>query len=50
MTYEICMKYKCKTCPKQVECEQKQKQERLMYKPFIDLPKILKEKGINVWQ
>lgn len=49
MTYEICMKFKCKTCPKQVECEDRQKQYRLMYRPFADLPKILQDKGIKVY-
>lgn len=50
MMYEVCMKYKCKTCPLIIKCEEKeQKQERLTYKPFENLPKILAEKGIKIW-
>ena len=39
-----CMKYKCKVCPKEQECTEKLKQERLMYRPFENLAEILKQK------
>lgn len=42
-----CMKYKCKVCPKNVECTEKQKQERLMYRPFENLLEILKQGDEN---
>ena len=47
--YERCMKYKCKVCPKKVECDQKQKEERLTYRPFENLYKILRERGFKLW-
>lgn len=50
--YEICMRFRCKTCPKLLDCEEKKgkkyKDRRLMYRPFENLPKILREKGIKV--
>lgn len=39
-----CIKYKCKTCPKFVECEKEQKETRLMYRPFENLAELLKQK------
>lgn len=45
--YEICMKYKCKVCPEQLECEEKQKQERLLWKPFENLKEIMELKYGN---
>lgn len=47
MTYEICMKYKCKVCPKKAECDEKLKNERLTYKPFENLKELLEKKYGN---
>lgn len=41
---EHCIKYKCKVCPRQVECEERQKQYRLLYRPFENLNEILEKK------
>lgn len=49
MTYERCMKYKCKVCEKNIECMQEYKADHLMWKPFVDLPKYIKEKGIKIY-
>ena len=43
--YDKCMRYKCKTCPKKIECDKKLEIEHLTWRPFEELPKILKEKG-----
>lgn len=44
----LCMKYKCKVCPKEQECSEKLKHERLMYRPFENLKEILEAKyGTN---
>ena len=45
MNYERCMKYKCKICPKKFDCDKRIKEQHLTYRPFEDLPKILREKG-----
>jgi hypothetical protein len=42
--YELCMRYKCKLCPKSVECENQMKEHHLMYKPFEKLNEILEQK------
>lgn len=47
--YEKCMKYKCKVCPNKLECDKKLKEEHLMWRPFEELPRILREKGIKIW-
>lgn len=39
-TSEICMKYRCKTCPAYVECEKRLKDTRLMYKPFENIKEL----------
>lgn len=39
-----CMKYKCKVCPKEPQCTEKLKQERLTYRPFENLKEILEAK------
>lgn len=38
------MRYKCKTCPQQIECFDKQKTMHLVYKPFENLKEILEKK------
>ena len=48
--YEICMKYQCKICPRQTECEKEYSEQHLMYKPFEKLLEILTEKGIVIWK
>ena len=47
--FEICMRYKCRTCPKKIKCDEELKKERLMWRPFEELPRILKEKGVKIW-
>ena len=47
--FEKCMKYKCKTCPDKLKCDEKLQKEHLTWRPFEELPKILKEKGIKIW-
>lgn len=44
MSYALCMKYKCKVCPKKIECDKKLLEERLTYKPFENLKEILEKK------
>lgn len=44
MSYAVCMKYKCKSCPWKIECELKMIEERLTYKPFENLKEILEKK------
>ena len=45
MALERCMKYKCKICPKKVECDEKLKKEMLTYFPFENLKEILEKKN-----
>lgn len=50
--YEICMRYKCKNCPQKLDCDTELKEfkkNHLVFRPFENLPQILKEKGIKVW-
>lgn len=43
------MKYKCKICPRKMECDKKQKEEHLMWRPFENLKEIIKEKGVKIY-
>lgn len=47
MKFARCMKYKCKICPKKIECDEKLKNEQLTYRPFENLLEILKMKRNN---
>lgn len=38
------MKYKCKICPKKLQCDEKLKQERLMYRPFENIKEFMEAK------
>lgn len=47
-----CLSYKCKICPKQLECDKKElkankryEAEPLLYKPFENLKEILNERN-----
>lgn len=42
--YEFCIRYLCKLCPKKLECDKEIKHQRLMYRPFENLKKILEKK------
>ena len=47
--YELCMVYKCISCPEKLNCDDELKKERLqylplMYKPFENLKEILEMK------
>ena len=46
--YELCIKYKCKTCPRKVSCDKEQKEQHLMWRPFENLKEILEQKYGNL--
>ena len=47
--YDWCMRHKCKNCKLDGECKllDKSLHLRLLWRPFEDLPEILKKKGIK---
>lgn len=38
------MKYKCKICPKKLQCDEKLKAEHLMYRPFENIKEFMEAK------
>lgn len=49
--YDYCMRRKCKTCKRDGQCGllNANLYHRLKWKPFENLPEIMKKKGIKIW-